>query len=128
MKYHAAIGALCLLLGACTAGTDYRAPQLTMPPSFRSVPNGTPNSDRAWWQSYNDPVLNRLVTRALSGNLDIEIAVARVDRARAAAGAAKAARLPSISVDGGTIRTRQSTRSGTGVLSGWTCNGFVPVT
>lgn len=119
MKFHAAIGALCLLLGGCAAGTDYRSPELAMPSSFRSVPIGTLKSDRAWWQSYNDPVLDRIVVRALSGNLDIEIALARVDRASAVAGAAKAAQLPSISVDGGATRTRQSMRSGTGVLSGY---------
>src|ERR1019366_10434880 len=36
-----------------------------------------------WWQGFNDTILNRLVTRAVTNNLDLRIATAHVLEARA---------------------------------------------
>ena len=57
------------------------------------VPAG--ETDPSWWRQFNDPVLDAIVGQVLAGSPDVEVATARVSQARAAAGAAGAARLPS---------------------------------
>lgn len=49
-----------------------------------------------WWESFDDPVLNRIVEAVLESNYDLATAVARVEQARAGARIAVAARLPMI--------------------------------
>ena len=49
-----------------------------------------------WWESFHDPVLNRVVESVLESNFDLATAVARVEQARARARIAVAARLPAI--------------------------------
>jgi multidrug efflux system outer membrane protein len=39
--------------------------------------------DPRWWQQFEDPVLDELVSQALDANHDVRIAVARLDQARA---------------------------------------------
>ncbi len=111
---------LVALAGGCTAGTEYHRPNMTMPAAFRAAP-AAPGvaTDGSWWTRFNDPILNDLVARGLANNLDIEIVLARVDRARAAAGAARAAQLPSGTIDGSAVRTQQSTEAGLGQLSNY---------
>jgi NodT family efflux transporter outer membrane factor (OMF) lipoprotein len=48
----------------------------------------------AWWETFNDPVLDRLMRRALSQNLDVKLAEARILEARAERRAAAAAQWP----------------------------------
>jgi NodT family efflux transporter outer membrane factor (OMF) lipoprotein len=55
----------------------------------------------AWWQGFDDPVLNSLVADALSDNLDIAAAAARIERARAQARLSRAALLPTLSASAG---------------------------
>lgn len=111
---------LVAILGGCTAGTEYRRPNLSMPNAFRAAPTApAAATDASWWTRFNDPMLNDLVARGLANNLDIEVVLARVDRARAAAGAARAAQLPSGTVDGSATRTQQSTEAGLGQLSNY---------
>jgi multidrug efflux system outer membrane protein len=53
---------------------------------LRNVNAGTVSEqsfDPRWWQQFEDPVLDGLVSRALVSNHDVRIAVARVDQARA---------------------------------------------
>ena len=70
-----------------------------------------------WWQGFHDPVLTKLVQRALDQNLDLARALARVEQARAAAQGAGAQRLPQIGVDGQVVRQRQSLKSPEGELA-----------
>ncbi|WHZ20839.1 MAG: Outer membrane factor (OMF) lipoprotein associated wth EmrAB-OMF efflux system [Rhodanobacteraceae bacterium] len=53
-----------------------------------------PRSD--WWKTIGDPQLDKLVDEALAGNPDMALADARVRAALAAAGAADAARKPTL--------------------------------
>jgi len=60
-----------------------------------------------WWKSFNDDEFNRLIERAISANLDIKIAAARVAEARGLAGIAKSGLLPSVSASASANRNRQ---------------------
>ncbi|MFO1435667.1 MAG: efflux transporter outer membrane subunit [Gammaproteobacteria bacterium] len=59
-----------------------------------------------WWQSFNDPLLTRMIEEAAASNKDVAIAEARLLEARAAAGLSRAALGPQLNagVEGGTRR------------------------
>jgi NodT family efflux transporter outer membrane factor (OMF) lipoprotein len=80
-------------LTACAAGPTYRTPKPDEPPSFvakvgaNSLGSGAqstaPPLDLAtWWRGLNDQELNSLVDRAVKSNLDLEIALDRLQQAR----------------------------------------------
>ncbi|KEQ51991.1 efflux transporter outer membrane subunit [Sphingobium chlorophenolicum] len=108
-----------LLLGGCTVGTEYKRPAAPLPASFHNAPEAARPSGRPWWQDFGDPLLDDLVARGLQGSFDVEAALARVDQARAAAGGARAAQMPSGSLNGSAVRTRQSLRSGLGQIGNY---------
>ena len=99
-----------LLSGCITVGPDYRRPNIDTPDvwpgekSAASVPT-------AWWQSYNDPVLDRMVGEALSHNADLALAIARVDEARAQLGITRADQVPGVTAGAGGSRNRISEKS-----------------
>ena len=82
--------ALVALLSACAATTPSSPvlPQTPIPAEWSSAaPYAPAKADTAslaaWWQSFNDPQLTALVTRALQANTDIRTAQAALLQARA---------------------------------------------
>jgi NodT family efflux transporter outer membrane factor (OMF) lipoprotein len=71
-------------LAACAVGPSYRTPKSDIPPSFvAGAQPAAPAVDLAsWWRSLNDDVLNSLVDRAIKSNLDLAIALDRLQQAR----------------------------------------------
>lgn len=75
-------------LAACTPGPRYAPPQLGTLPGWTEHPATaaeiarTEAQMRDWWASFQDPVLDRLVTAAVAGNLDLRIAGQRLLAAR----------------------------------------------
>ncbi|MDB5972431.1 MAG: efflux transporter outer rane subunit [Hydrocarboniphaga sp.] len=105
MKRHACVLIVPALLSACAMGPDYQRPTLDVPPQFRlDTAAASPQSfgDLQWWDVYRDPVLATLIASAVKNNLDVRVAAARVDQARASLGATGYQLLPQISA-GGTI-------------------------
>jgi len=99
--YTAAGLCLALLLGACAAvGPDYERPQVVVPQAFVETGpwrEAAPRDDiakGAWWEAFEDPVLDGLQARAQAGNLRLQAAAARVDQARALSGLAAAGTMP----------------------------------
>src|SRR5436190_24388908 len=76
-----------LAFAGCMAGPNYKKEDPATPPAFRHAP-ATPApseqslADLGWWQMYSDPVLQQLIRTALTSNLDLRIAVTRVEQAR----------------------------------------------
>ncbi len=106
-------GASIMLVAAiagCALGPDYLRPDTTTPAAYRFEPEATADSmgDAGWWQVYRDPVLQSLIREALTDNLDVRIAAARVDQARTALGSARLQQLPQVSVAAGAARQRTS--------------------
>lgn len=62
----------------------------------------------AWWHGFHDPILDRLVERALANNLDLKAAVARIDAARAVRIGAASQWFPSLDLNAGADRQRLS--------------------
>jgi outer membrane protein TolC len=112
-----------MTLAACAVGPNYTPPRSELVPfhnladfSGAKSPSTTP-LDR-WWLGFNDPVLVRLVQRALDQNLDLAAALARVHQARAAARGAGAQLLPTADLAGSATFEHQSLRGLLGTIAG----------
>ena len=108
-------------LGGCAAQPAYVRPTVALGETFRNsaLQDGgealaqVQATDR-WWSTFGDPKLDRLIDEALSGNLDIESAAARLQQAAAGARAARAAALPLIGADASAAVRRQSVADASG--------------
>jgi outer membrane protein, multidrug efflux system len=71
---------LALLSGCMTVGPDYQRPAVDTPTAWRFEEKEVRDlANTAWWEQFNDPVLNGLVETALKENKDLRIATARVE-------------------------------------------------
>jgi len=97
--------ALAASLGGCAVGPNYQQPAVLAPGGFIAesprVSGGSGVDIRRWWRSLRDPELDSLVDRALASNLDLEIALARVQEARARVFGTGARELPVVQVAAG---------------------------
>ncbi len=97
-----------LVFGACSLVPDYRRPAFELPMdwTFRDpIPKGTTSFSPRWWADFGDNGLNRLIAAALTANIDLSAAAARVEQARAQAKIAGAPLLPDASLNGTGIRS-----------------------
>jgi multidrug efflux system outer membrane protein len=84
-KILAAAGS-ALLLASCTVGPDYHKPAVTTPDQFRAQtgPSDAASiADMPWWSVFNDPALDQLISEGLANNQDLQVAVSRIEQARA---------------------------------------------
>jgi multidrug efflux system outer membrane protein len=116
---------LAVLLGACTVGPQFHAPQADAPaqwhdpqqaaseaaaraatpasasaPTAASVPTMDSDPDPQWWRSFSDPTLDGLIDRAARDNLDLQEAVLRIVEARTQEQSAAAQGLPNVRASG----------------------------
>lgn len=103
-----------VLLASCIkpVGPDYQKPDgATLVPAQWSWQETNPSDHLPkgdWWQCFNDPILNELEERALSANLTLQAAVARVDQARAFTDLTWASLFPDIRLNPAYNRQRTS--------------------
>jgi multidrug efflux system outer membrane protein len=101
----------CLLLGSCAMNADIRIPETSLPPVWpenMGLDHDGVRSDHTWWTRFQDPVLDRLVDRAVHDNKDVRLQAARVQEARARLGFAKSEQLPTVGFQAEAVRQRQS--------------------
>lgn len=109
----------CLfLVASCTVGPDFQKPETAVPAAWQGVdaPAASPVSVAAprematveWWKSFNDPVLDSLVEKAIGANLDVRLAQSRIRQARAARGMAAAGLWPEIDASAAYTYSRDS--------------------
>ena len=96
-----------LMLGACTAGTNYVPPSTTAIQAGKFVRAG--DADAAapvarWWEELGDPVLTGLIDKGLREAPGVAAAEARVRQARAGLTGARADRLPALGLSATYIR------------------------
>ncbi len=72
----------------------------------------------AWWQALDDPVLDRLIGKALQGSPDLAIARARVIEAREGLAAASSGLLPQVTAEGAYARQHGSANVPVGTTPG----------
>ena len=103
-----------LFFSGCVVGPNYTHPPYS--PVAKSFPEAdlieTPENNRLpevdpykldqldhWWTQINDPILDRLIQLALSGDLDLKIAAERICEARANRGVVTSGLFPQIDTD-----------------------------
>jgi outer membrane protein, multidrug efflux system len=87
-----------LFVGCAAVGANYERPQMPTPPQYRFVEGAQAQSfaDMPWFQVFDDPALQALIREAIDKNLDLRVAVARLEESRARAGIAKSFMYPQI--------------------------------
>ncbi len=88
---------LAVLVSACTVGPDYQPPENKLPDSWLESSEQPQGSQSTWWKDFNDPILNDLITRAITGNPDLKVAIDRVIEVRAQHESAEGKLWPEIS-------------------------------
>ena len=62
-------------------GPNYQRPGVDVPQNFRFEDKEAKDfANRAWWEQFNDPVLNDLIQIALQENKDVKVAAARIEQ------------------------------------------------
>ena len=105
---------VCAVLGACSAGPDYKRPTVDTPGQYKenrgwvkTAPLATASPD-AWWTIFGDATLNLLEPRIASANQSLRASYFAYQQALALTDTARAGEFPTL---GASIA---STRSGTG--------------
>src|SRR5580700_1783891 len=95
-----------LVLSGCAVGPNYHRPAVQTPTGFRAPdePQETETqttsfADLPWWQVFHDPQLQDLIRTALKQNYDLQLAVERVNAARAQVGITRSNEFPQVSLD-----------------------------
>jgi multidrug efflux system outer membrane protein len=105
-----------LFTGCAPVGPNYARPQMPVPPQYRfseAASQAQTLADAPWFQIFDDPTLQGLVRDAIANNLDLRVAVARVEEARARAGIAKSFLYPQVDgVAGYGVRGASNTEEG----------------
>jgi NodT family efflux transporter outer membrane factor (OMF) lipoprotein len=120
----AAVG--LVLVSACTMGPDFKRPVLQTPTAWTDKPAVRADDhvsvavsepiDPLWWNSFGDPTLTALVTRAMQDNLDIQVAAERVAESRAQFKQSRANALPTLNGNASYTREYQSADGVIGLL------------
>ncbi|HAA03572.1 MAG TPA: transporter [Syntrophobacteraceae bacterium] len=111
-----------LLFGCMKVGPDYVRPQVSLSPNWSEPRNQHVTTEtaeyRAWWEVFNDPVLDRIIDRAYRENLSLKLAGVRVLEARAQLGVAVGGLFPQTQQASGYVNyNRLSERSYLGASS-----------
>ena len=121
MLRPALCGAIFWLAVGCAVGPDYVPPQTEVPAAWTGVTTPTvsqtsvPTSNAMelveWWKTFDDPMLTSLVERAITANLDLRLAEARVRQARATRAGVAAGFWPTLDTSGTYRRSYDSASS-----------------
>jgi outer membrane protein, multidrug efflux system len=94
-----AVATSVALAGCAAVGPNYERPKLPTPPEYRFVQapaQAQSLADAPWFQVFDDPSLQALIREAIANNLDVRVALAHVEEARARAGIAKSYLYPQV--------------------------------
>ncbi len=106
-----------LILTGCISAPPYEGPpqtelgkQWTVQDSdVLHVAGNTYNQSLdAWWTRFNDPILDRLIAEGMAYNHDVRYAALKVEEARAALAGTRSDLWPSVDLEAGSARSRNS--------------------
>jgi NodT family efflux transporter outer membrane factor (OMF) lipoprotein len=106
---------VAFLVAGCTVGPDYQPPNPTTPKAWNGAHPDAAQAEetaqrlRRWWGEFHDPVLDRLISRAVAGNYELRIAAQHLIQARVARELASIADLPTITASALAANQRSST-------------------
>ena len=114
----AAVAAALTLVPACTVGPDYVKPKTGTPAAYKEnagwkVAEPQDHIVRgAWWEIYNDPLLNELEKQVDISNQNIALAEAQYRQARWTVQASRAAYFPTLTATASASRSKRSANAG----------------
>jgi NodT family efflux transporter outer membrane factor (OMF) lipoprotein len=126
------VGAVAVVVSACTVGPDYRRPDAPVPAQYKETgwKVGEPSDgiDRgAWWSVYKDPVLDDLEKQIDISNQNLKAAEAAFQQAEWIVAQARAGFFPTFNLNASAQRSRtgggSSSSTGAG-RSGFTSSSF----
>ena len=113
-----ALAGLAVLLSACSWLKPTPMPALDLSPPAASGPwqsaSQVPTADAAWWQLFQDPVLDDLQRQLVLGNHNLQAMAALVRQAQAAVGTAQASLYPTVNANLGVSRSENTPATVTG--------------
>jgi multidrug efflux system outer membrane protein len=93
-------------LSGCVVGPNYHRPAIQSPTVFHGPDQSQQSeaqtasfADLPWWQVFHDPQLHDLIQTALKQNYDLQMAIERVNAARAQLGVTRSNQFPQVSLD-----------------------------
>lgn len=108
---------LAWLAAGCRVGPDYETPRNALPAAYSGAAKARALSPdpavklSAWWTVFQDETLAGLIRTATASNLEVRVAAARVQEARALRGMTWAGLFPGVDARGGYQRSRLSGNS-----------------
>jgi len=112
MRFIPGMFLLLPLLAGCTVGPVYQPPRATLPTAWTAAtqPAGQARAVDlpTWWLAFEDPALTALIAQARAANLDLRLAFARLQQARAQYGVTAADAYPTVTANGGITHQRRS--------------------
>ncbi|MBF6648227.1 efflux transporter outer membrane subunit [Methylobacter sp. BlB1] len=119
--YPLAISFLALTINGCASlDTNLSIPEKAIPASFQNQKNtATTIADINWRQYFTDPLLVKLIDTAVANNLDLQMALQRIEVSRSSVKLANGALLPKVdlSIGGGVQKFGLYTMDGAGNAS-----------
>lgn len=104
-----AILAASIACAGCRVGPRHESPSIELPARFVEAESGSSSAaDQRWWRSFGDAALDRLVERAIAGNVDLAVARERVLEARALRDVAAGGTRPVLDARAGVSRSGPS--------------------
>ncbi|OJB07839.1 RND transporter [Burkholderia ubonensis] len=113
----AALAVALAALAGCTAGPDYRRPDVETPAAWRldpadaywhpAAPAHAPLAP-AWWTAFGDAQLDALEADALRNNQSLKVVAARYDQAKATLASVASAQYPAVNLNASGQRFRIS--------------------
>jgi len=102
--------AVACALAGCMMGPDYKRPDVDTPQAYRvEVKSAADLINSAWWEQFEDPVLNELIKTALAENKDVRIAASRVEEFLGRYGVTRSQLFPQVATQFGAGSQRIST-------------------
>jgi len=110
---------LSIIVSGCLIGPDYQRPEVDTPEAWRFEEKEAKDvANTAWWEQFDDPVLNELIQTALKENKDVKIAAARVEQFVGRYGTTRAALFPQVGAGGSYGEQQVSELTGPSPLEG----------
>ena len=109
---HSFVGLIFLGgLTGCTMGPDYHETEPALSDHWQAKKKAavglqpvSPQDLKNWWKNFADARLDQLMEQALTGNLDLKIALTRIEQARAERRGTRAELFPSVNAAAGAQR------------------------
>lgn len=85
--------------GCSTLNTDLSIPEKEIPVSFQNQKKSTTIADIKWRQYFTDTLLLKLIDTAISNNMDLQMALQRIEMSRSSVKLANGALLPKVDLN-----------------------------